>query len=94
MTLSAASSPYTVGTTAVQVSPSTGATNGYTLVVQNNHASNILYVGTSNTVTSSAYGIQLGTGASLSLDDLTPTDQVWVIASAASTPVGVMAILR
>jgi len=93
MTLSVASSPYTVGTSAVKVSPTT-AVNSYTLIVQNNHGSNILYVGTSNAVTSSVYGIQLTNGASIALDDLIPSDQVWVIASAASTPVGVMAIIR
>lgn len=85
---------YTVTTTAVQVSPTTGSVNGYTMIVQNNHASNILYVGSSSSVTSSAYGVQLATGASVSLDDLRPTDQVWVIASAASTPVSTLAILR
>ena len=94
MTLSTASSPFSVGTTAVQVSPSTGVTNSYTIVIQNNHASNIVYVGTSKTVTSSSYGAQLTTGQSVGLDDLKPTDQVWVISSGASTPVGVMAILR
>jgi hypothetical protein len=93
MTLSVASSPYTVGTSAVKVSPTT-AVNSYTLIIQNNHASNILYVGTSNSVTSSAYGVQLINGASIALDDLSPTDQIWVIASAGSTPVGVMAVIR
>lgn len=94
MTLSNAGSPVTVGTTAVKVSPTSGVSNSYTIIIQNNHASNIVYVGTSNAVTSSAYGVQLATGASIALDELTPTDQVWVIASAASTPVGVLTILR
>jgi hypothetical protein len=85
---------FTVGTTAVKVSPTSGVTNSYNLIVQNNHASNILYVGTSNAVTASAYGVQLATGASVSLDELAPNDQVWVIASAGSTPVSTLAILR
>jgi len=93
MTLSISSSPYTVTTAAVKISPTT-AVNSYTLIIQNNHASNILYVGNSSSVTSSAYGVQLSTGASIALDDLIPADQVWVIASASSTPVGVMAIIR
>lgn len=89
-----ASTNYTVGTTAVKVAPPTGPTNSYTIVIQNNHATNIVYVGTSNAVTSSAYGLQLAGGASVSLDDLNPIDQVWIIASAASTPVSTMAIVR
>jgi len=93
MTLSVASSPYTVGTSAVKVSPTT-AVNSYTLVIQNNHASNTVYVGNSSSVTSSAYGILLTNGASVAIDDLTPADQVWVIASSTSTPVGVMAVIR
>ena len=93
MTLSAASSPYTVTTTAQKVSPTT-AINSYSLVVQNNHGANLVYVGTSNAVTSSSYGVLLGAGASIALDDLPPTDQIWVIASAASTPVGVLSVIR
>jgi hypothetical protein len=92
--MSLATANYTVGTVAVQVSPSSGASNGFTLIIQNNHGSNILYVGSSNSVTSSAYGVQLAAGASVSLDDLRPTDQVWVIASAASTPVSTLVVLR
>jgi hypothetical protein len=92
--MSLSTNNYTVTTTAVKVSPASGVTNSYTIIIQNNHASNIVYVGVSNAVTSSAYGVQLATGASIALDDLTPTDQVWVIASAASTPVSVFNILR
>jgi hypothetical protein len=84
----------TVGTTATKLSPTTSNFNQYTLIIQNNHASNILYVGADSTVTSSAYGVQLAAGASLSLDDLAPTSTVYVIASAASTPVGTMTITR
>jgi hypothetical protein len=93
MTLSVASSPYTVTTAAQKVSPTT-AVNSYSLIIQNNHSTNILYIGASNAVTSSAYGVLLAGGASIALDDLNPTDQIWVIASAAATPVGVMAVIR
>jgi hypothetical protein len=85
---------FTVTTASQQVSPTTGATNSYTLVIQNNHASNIVYVGSASTVSSSSYGVSLSTGASVSLDDLRLSDTVWVIASAASTPVSVLTILR
>jgi hypothetical protein len=91
--MSLSTSNYTVGTSAAQVTPS-GAINSYMLIVQNNHASNIVYVGAASTVTSSAYGVALAAGASISLDDLRPVDQVWVIASAGSTPVSTFAIIR
>ena len=84
----------TVTTTAVKVSPTTGASNAYSIVIQNNHATNIVYVGTSDSVSPSVYGVSLAGGASLSLEDLTPQDQVWVYASAASTPVSTFVILR
>lgn len=87
-------SPYTVGTAAVRVSPSSGPTNTYSIIIENTHATNLLYVGNSNSVTSSSYGVLLAAGASTTLNDLNPADQVWVIASAASTLVAVSYISR
>lgn len=85
---------YTIGTTSVQVDPPSNVVNSFTAIIQNNHASNIVYVGNSSAVTSSSFGVQLAAGSSVSLDDLRPTDQIWVIASAASTPVSAFTIQR
>lgn len=81
-----------VGTSSVKVSPSSSFKSA-SLVIQNNHASQIVYVGDS-TVTSSSYGVQLSSGASVSLDDLSMDMAVYVVASGASTPVSVLAITR
>ena len=83
---------YTVGTSAVKVSPTDTFTSA-TIVIQNNHGSNIVYIGDS-TVTSSSYGVQLLTGASVSLDNLSMGMAVYAISSGASTPVSVLAITR
>ena len=86
---------YTVSTSAVQISPpAVAASNSYSIVIQNTHATNIVYVGTSNAVTSSVYGLSLPSGGSVSIDDLTPIDQLWVISSGSATPVNTMAIVR
>lgn len=63
-----------------------------TLVVQNVHATEAIYIGNID-VTTSAYGIKLAAGQSLSLDDLRPTEAVYAISAAAST-LSVLSIVR
>ena len=63
-----------------------------TLVVQNVHATEAIYIGNVG-VTTSAYGIKLAAGQSLSLDDLLPTEAVYAISAAAST-LSVLSIVR
>jgi hypothetical protein len=89
------SANFTVGSsTAVLVTPDASTINNrLTVVIQNNHGSNTLYVGDS-TVSSSNYGVQLAFGASVSLDDLAPNMPVYVVASGASTPVSALYIKR
>lgn len=83
----------TVGTSPVQVSPASTGFNQYSMVIQNNHGSNTVYVGTSS-VSSSSYGVALSTGASVSLDDLPASMAIYVVASASGTPVSTITIIR
>lgn len=66
--------------------------NSMTLVVQNVHATEAIYIGNVD-VTTSDYGIKLAAGQSLSLDDLRPTEAVYAISAAAST-LSVLSIVR
>jgi len=54
-----------------------------TLFVQNVDPSATVYLGNAN-VTSSAYGIQLAPGASVSIEDLHPTQTVYAISTGSS----------
>lgn len=63
-----------------------------TLVIQNVHATEAIYIGNVS-VTTSAYGIKLAAGQSLSLDDLQPTEAIYAISAAAST-LSVLSIVR
>jgi hypothetical protein len=63
-----------------------------TLIVQNVHATEAIYIGNIG-VTTSAYGIKLAAGQSLSLDDLLPTEAVYAISAATST-LSVLSIVR
>jgi hypothetical protein len=83
-------SQYTVGTSAVQLAP-TPLTNRSSLSVKAVlTGTNLVYVGNSNAVTSST-GYVLFNGDSLQLD-LTPAQQIWAIASAASQTVFLLEI--
>ena len=66
--------------------------NNMTLIVQNVHATEAIYIGNIG-VTTSAYGIKLAAGQSLSLDDLLPTEAVYAISAATST-LSVLSIVR
>ena len=66
--------------------------NATTLIMQNVHATEPIYIGNTR-VTTSAYGVKLAAGQSLSLDDLQPTEAVYVISAAAST-LSVLSIVR
>lgn len=75
-------SQYTVGTSAVQLTP-TPLTNRSSMSVKATcTGANAIYIGTSNAVTTST-GFPLFNGDVLNLD-LTPSSVVWAIASAAS----------
>ena len=63
-----------------------------TLIVQNVHATETSYIGNVD-VTTSAYGIKLAAGQSLSLDDLKPLEDIYAISAAAST-LSVLSIVR
>jgi hypothetical protein len=66
--------------------------NSNTLIIQNVDASATVYIGTSS-VTSSAYGVKLAAGSSVSLDDLKPTEPIYAISSGSSS-VSVLSIIR
>ena len=66
--------------------------NNMTLVIQNVHATEAIYIGNAG-VTTSDYGIKLAAGQSLSLDDLKPLEDIYAISAAAST-LSVLSIVR
>ena len=66
--------------------------NSMTLIVQNVHATEAIYIGTTD-VTTSAYGVKLAAGQSVSFDDLKPTESIYAISGAAST-LSVLSIVR
>jgi hypothetical protein len=75
-------SQYTIGTSAVQLTP-TPLTNRSSMSIKANLTStNLLYIGNSNAVTSST-GYALFNGDSIQLD-LTPAQAIWAISTAAS----------
>lgn len=82
----------TVGTSAVQLVTQDKLSNGETsprrVLVQNVHASNDLYVGWGETGATTSVGIRVVAGAHIEAD-LHPTDEIWGIASGASTGVRV-----
>jgi hypothetical protein len=66
----------------------------FSLIIQNNDASAIVYLGNSSSVTSSAYGLKLAAGSSVAFDDIAPgTENIWAISSASST-VQVLTVAR
>lgn len=66
----------------------------FSLVIQNNDAAAIVYLGNSSSVTSSVYGVKLAAGASVAFDDLQPgVENLWAISSASST-VQVLTVAR
>lgn len=73
---------HTIGTTAAIISASNSTT--VSRIVQNNHASNDLYIGGASTVTT-ANGLKVPAGGSLVIDK--SFGEIWGIANAASTDV-------
>jgi hypothetical protein len=85
----------TLGTaTASQISP-TGTFTAASFSVQNQHATAIVYVGDS-TVTASSYAHKMNPGDVLAFDNLSSLTNmaVYAISNTASTPVGVINIIR
>lgn len=84
-------SQYTIGTSAVQITP-TPLTNRSSMSIKANTTSSldIVYVGNSNAVTSST-GYALFAGDSIQLD-LTPAQQIWAIGTSAGQIAYVMEI--
>ena len=82
--------------TPTKVTPDTwsdlGPKTNCTLQIQNLSADPI-YVGTS-AVTSTSYGCSIVSGATLTIDDLPPEDNLYVLSSAASGYVGVLRVVR
>lgn len=83
-------SQYTIGTTAVQLTPSPLATRSSMSIKANTTSPNIIYVGPTSSVTTTN-GYALFNGDSIQLD-LTPIHQIWAIASAVNQLVYVLEI--
>lgn len=83
-------------TAATKVTPtvweSAGPKTNCTLQIQN-LGSDPVYVGAEN-ITSISYGCAIGSGATLTIDDLPPQDAVYVLSSSSSGYVGVLRIVR
>lgn len=82
-------------TTPTRVTPieeNLGPNTNCTIQIQN-LSSDPVYVG-DYTVTSTSYGCSLSTGATLTIDDLPPLDEVYVLSSAATGYVGVLKVVR
>lgn len=83
--------------TPTKVTPTTwdvelGPNTSSTLQIQNLGAEPV-YIGTEG-MTSISYGCSLVAGSTLSIDDLPPADDIYVLSSAASGYVGVLRIIR
>lgn len=69
-----------------------GPNTNYTLQIQN-LGSEPVYIG-SEGLTSTSYGCSLVAGSTLTIDDLPPQDNIYVLSSAASGYVGLLRIIR
>lgn len=69
-----------------------GPKTNCTLQIQN-LSTDPVYVGAEG-VTSTSYGCSIISGATLTIDDLPPKDNVYVLASASSGYVGILRIVR
>lgn len=82
---------YTIDTTRttspVATGEGTSAGSPGKVLIQNRHASNIVYYGGSDVTTANGIGIPAGGTASF---DLLPGDDIYLVASAASTDVRVL----
>lgn len=83
-------SQYTVGTSAVQLTPTPMANRSSMSIKANTTGNALIYVGNSNSVTTST-GYALFNGDSIQMD-LTPAQAVWAISGSASQLVYVMEI--
>lgn len=83
-----ATSQYTVGTTAIQLTPSPLTDRSSVSIRVMADSGAIVYIGSDNTVTTST-GYPLFNGDTIQMD-LTPADQIWAIANVANQDVAVL----
>lgn len=92
------STPTSLDPVTTYTNPSRGDVSNYswnsaTMIIQNTHGSATVYIGTS-AVTSSAYGISIPFGASVTIDGLLPTETLYAVASTTGVNVAVLSLLR
>lgn len=65
------------------------------LIIQNTEASNgiVVYLGTSS-VTSTAYGIALTGGTTVTIDSLLPTEELYAISASGTPKISILAVTR
>jgi len=65
------------------------------LIIQNTEASNgiVVYLGTSS-VSTTAYGISLAGGTTVTIDSLLPTEDLYAIAASGTPKISILAITR
>lgn len=88
------SSSVTVTNTAAAfiTTASTSPVSSFTVVIQNNTASDTIYVG--GVGVSSTTGIKVAAGSSISLDNLIAGETIYAISSAASSVIQALTIVR
>jgi hypothetical protein len=65
----------------------------FTVIIQNNTASDIIYIGGTSAV-STSNGIKIAAGSSISLDNLVAGETIYGISSAASSVIQTLTIAR